>query len=170
MVSLKSGWSLWSDTFGPIREGIEQEMPFSDLHVQDLLPHRHPFLFVDNIVSLEPAHRVEGTFLVKDDHPFINRTGAVPVFPASLVVEALGQIAAICIRYPQGETSTQVRPRGFLARIDQCSFEHPVHVGKALLLTANLVKHFATLYKFEAAGFVDDKIVVKAALTLFLEF
>ena len=145
-------------------------MPFSNLHVQDLLPHRHPFLFVDKVVSLQPDHRVEGTFLVKDDHPFINRTGDVPVFPASLVVEALGQIAAICIRYPQGETSPQLRPRGFLARIDQCSFEHPVHVGKALLLTASLVKHFATLYKFEATGFVDDKMVVKAALTLFLEF
>ncbi|MBW2722678.1 MAG: 3-hydroxyacyl-[acyl-carrier-protein] dehydratase FabZ, partial [Deltaproteobacteria bacterium] len=70
-------------------------MPFSDLHVQDLLPHRHPFLFVDKVLSLQPDHRVEGTFRVKDDHPFINRTGAVPVFPASLVVEALGQIAAI---------------------------------------------------------------------------
>jgi 3-hydroxyacyl-[acyl-carrier-protein] dehydratase len=145
-------------------------MPFSSLHVQDLLPHRHPFLFVDKVLSLQPDHRVEGTFRVKDDHPFINRTGAVQVFPASLVVEALGQIAAICIRYPQGKTATPVRPRGFLARIDQCSFEHPVHVGKTLLLTASLVKHFATLYKFEAKGFVDDKIAVKAALTLFLEF
>jgi 3-hydroxyacyl-[acyl-carrier-protein] dehydratase len=145
-------------------------MPFSDLQVQDLLPHRHPFLFVDKILSLQPDHRVEGTFRVQDDHPFVNRTGAVPVFPASLVVEALGQIAAICIRYPQGETSPQLRPRGFLARIDQCSFEHPVHVGEALLLTASLVKHFATLYKFEAMGSVDDKIVVKAALTLYLEF
>jgi 3-hydroxyacyl-[acyl-carrier-protein] dehydratase len=145
-------------------------MPFSDLQVQDLLPHRHPFLFVDKVLSLQPDHRVEGTFRVQDDHPFVNRTGAVPVFPASLVVEALGQIAAICIRYPQGETSPQLRPRGFLARIDQCSFEHPVHVGEALLLTASLVKHFATLYKFEAMGSVDDKIVVKAALTLYLEF
>ena len=145
-------------------------MPFSDLQVQDLLPHRHPFLFVDKVLSLQPDHRVEGTFRVQDDHPFVNRTGAVPVFPASLVVEALGQIAAICIRYPQGETSPQLRPRGFLARIDQCSFEHPVHVGEALLLTASLVKHFATLYKFEAMGSVDDKIAVKAALTLYLEF
>ena len=145
-------------------------MPFSDLQVQDLLPHRHPFLFVDKVLSLQPDHRVECTFRVKDDHPFINRTGAVPVFPASLVVEALGQIAAICIRYPQGETLPQLRPRGFLARIDQCSFEHPVHVGEDLLLTASLVRHFATLYKFEAMGSVDDKIVVKAVLTLYLEF
>jgi 3-hydroxyacyl-[acyl-carrier-protein] dehydratase len=145
-------------------------MPFPDLHVQDLLPHRHPFLFVDKVLLLQPDHRVEGTFGVKDDHPFINRTGEVPVFPASLVVEALGQIAAICTRYPQGETSPQVRPRGFLARIDECSLEHPIYVGESLLLTANLVRHFATLYKFEATAFVDDKIAVKAVLTLYLEF
>jgi 3-hydroxyacyl-[acyl-carrier-protein] dehydratase len=145
-------------------------MPFPDLHVQDLLPHRHPFLFVDKVLLLQPDHRVEGTFGVKDDHPFINRTGEVPVFPASLVVEALGQIAAICTRYPQGETSPQVRPRGFLARIDECSLEHPIYVGESLLLTANLVRHFAALYKFEATAFVDDKIAVKAVLTLYLEF
>ncbi|MEJ2235261.1 MAG: hypothetical protein P8X67_15175 [Syntrophobacterales bacterium] len=145
-------------------------MPFPDLQVQDLLPHRHPFLFVDKVLLLQPDHRVEGTFRVKDDHPFINRTGEVPVFPASLVVEALGQIAAICIRYPQGETSPQVRPRGFLARIDECSLEQPIRVGESLLLTANLVKHFATLHKFEATAFVDDKIAVKAVLTLYLEF
>jgi 3-hydroxyacyl-[acyl-carrier-protein] dehydratase len=142
----------------------------SHVNVQDLLPHRHPFLFVDKVVSLQPGHRVEGTFRVKDDHPFINRAAEVPVFPASLVVEALGQIAAICIRYPQEKTSPQLRPRGFLARIDQCSFKHPVPVGENLLLTASLVKRFATLHKFEATGFVDDKIVVKAVLTLYLEF
>lgn len=138
--------------------------------VQDLLPHRHPFLFVNKITSLEPGHRVEGIFRVETDHPFINHFGKDPVFPASLVVEALGQVAALCIRYPQKESSPQLRPQGFLVRIDECSFLQPVQVEKDLLLTANLVKQFSTLYKFQAKGFINEKMVVKASLTLFLEF
>jgi hypothetical protein len=49
-------------------------------------------------------------------------------------------------------------------------FAHPVHAEEELLLTASLVKQFSTLYKFDARGFVDDRAVVKASLTLYLEF
>ena len=64
-------------------------MSLSHEQVQDLLPHRYPFLFVDKVTELESGHRVEGTFRIKTDHPFVNRVGVVSVFPATLVVEAL---------------------------------------------------------------------------------
>lgn len=145
-------------------------MPFSNTQVEDLLPHRQPFLFVDQVISLQPGHRVEGSFHIRHDHPFISRSGEALVFPANLVVEALGQVAAICIRYPDMERPPQKRTQGFLVRIDNCSFEHPVHAGEDLLLTASLVKHFGALYKFDAEGLVGGEIVVKASLTLYLEF
>lgn len=145
-------------------------MSLSHEQVQDLLPHRYPFLFIDKVISLQPGHRVEGTFRVKDDHPFINRVGEVAVLPACLIVEALGQVAGLCIRYPQREALSQPRAQGFLVRIDECSFENPVKVEEELLLTASLVRQFSTLYKFDAKGFADGKIVVKASLTLYLEF
>ncbi len=145
-------------------------MSLSHEQVQNLLPHRYPFLFVDKVTSLEPGHRVEGTFQVKGDHPFINKVGEIPVFPAFLVVEALGQVAALCIRYPQQKSSPVPGGQGFLVRIDQCSLEKPARPEDELLLTANLVRGFTTLYKFEAKGFVDGQVVVKASLTLYLEF
>ena len=145
-------------------------MSLSHEQVQDLLPHRYPFLFVDKVTKLKSGHSVEGTFRIETDHPFINRVGGVSVFPATLVVEALGQLAALCIRYPQGAPEPQQRAQGFLVRIDDCSFSHQVRVEEELLLTASLVKQFSTLYKFDAKGFVDQRMVVKASLTLFLEF
>jgi 3-hydroxyacyl-[acyl-carrier-protein] dehydratase len=145
-------------------------MSLSHEQVQDLLPHRYPFLFVDRVTKLKSGHSVEGTFRIKTDHPFISRVGGVSVFPATLVVEALGQLAALCVRYPQGGPEPQQRALGFLVRIDECLFAHPVHAEEELLLTASLVKQFSTLYKFDARGFVDDRAVVKASLTLYLEF
>ena len=145
-------------------------MSLSHEQVQDLLPHRYPFLFVDKVTELESGHRVEGTFRIKTDHPFVNRVGVVSVFPATLVVEALGQLAALCIRYDQGNPQSRQRAQGFLVRIDECSFAHPVHEEEELLLTASLVKQYSTLYKFDARGFADQKMVVQASLTLYLEF
>ena len=135
-----------------------------------MLPHRYPFLFVDKVTKLKSGHSVEGTFRIKTDHPFINRVGGVSVFPATLVVEALGQRAAICIRYDQGKPQPRQGAQGFLVRIDECSFAHPVHEEEELLLTASLVKQFSNLYKFDARGFADQRMVVQASLTLYLEF
>lgn len=145
-------------------------MSLSHEQVQDLLPHRYPFLFVDRVTTLKPGHSAEGIFRIKGDHPFINRVGGVSVFPATLVVEALGQLAALCIRYARGDQQPRQRAQGFLVRIDECLFSHPVHAEEALLLTASLVKQFSTLYKFDAKGLVDHAVVVKASLTLYLEF
>ena len=145
-------------------------MSLTHEQVQDLLPHRYPFLFVDKVTHLKSGHSVEGTFRIKSDHPFVNRVGTISVFPAILVVEALGQLAALCIRYSQRDPQPRQRPQGFLVRIDQCSFAHPVQEKEELLLTANLVKHYSTLYKFDTRGFVDHVMVVEASLTLYLEF
>ena len=145
-------------------------MSLSHDEIQDLLPHRYPFLFVDKITKLKSGHSGEGTFRIKTDHPFINRVGGVAVFPATLVVEALGQLAALCIRYPRRDLQPHERAQGFLVRIDECSFAHPVPAEEELLLTASLVKQFSTLYKFEARGFVGHRMVVQASLTLYLEF
>ena len=145
-------------------------MSLTHEQVQDLLPHRYPFLFVDEVTQLKSGRSVEGTFRIKSDHPFVNRVGRVSVFPTILVVEALGQLAALCIRYAQENPQPRQRPQGFLVRIDQCSFAHPVQEKEELLLTANLVKQYSTLYKFDARGFVDHMMVVEASLTLYLEF
>jgi 3-hydroxyacyl-[acyl-carrier-protein] dehydratase len=147
-----------------------KNMSLSHEQVQDLLPHRYPFLFVDKVTKLKSGYSVEGTFRIKTDHPYINRVGGVSVFPATLVVEALGQLAALCIRYDQGKPQPRQGAQGFLVRIDECSFAHPVHEEEELLLTASLVKQYSTLYKFDARGFVDHRIVVQASLTLYLEF
>ena len=142
-------------------------MPSSDLNIQGLLPHRHPFLFVDQIITLQPGHNVKGVFRVPDDHPYVRHTSNARVFPPILIVEALGQVAGICIDHEPPEASTRSRPLGYLARIDQCTFESPVRAEEDLLLTASLNAHFGPLYKFDAKAKVGDRTVVQAALTLY---
>ncbi len=140
-----------------------------DLQIEELLPHRHPFLFVDRITTQENGRSVQAEFRVPQDHPFINHLGERPAFPTFLLVEALGQVAALCNLSPPARSSTQLRSRGYLVRVDQCRFGREVFAGDCVSLHARLLASFGTLYKFEASGEVAGNPVVHAQITLYRE-
>ncbi len=140
----------------------------ADLQVEDLLPHRHPFLFVDRIVSLEGGQSAQGLFEVTDAHPFINHNGERPVFPSLLLVEALGQVAALAIRTQPAIPSGERRPQGYLVRVDHCRFDCALYAGETLMLSARLLASYGPLHKFDAYGEVAGEPVVQASITLYL--
>jgi 3-hydroxyacyl-[acyl-carrier-protein] dehydratase len=144
-------------------------MVSSTWEIQALLPHRYPFLFVDRILSLRHGQNIQGIYHIPHDHPFINRAGHIPMFPSFLMVEALAQIAAVAIRTEQPVASTDSRSRGYLVRIDQCSFDRPAHAGESLLLAAHLIANYETLFKFDAVCEISGKTAARAALTLHLD-
>jgi 3-hydroxyacyl-[acyl-carrier-protein] dehydratase len=144
-------------------------MSMPDPHIEELLPHRHPFLFVDRITAVESGRSVQGHFLVPRDHPYINRMGEQSVFPAFLLVEALGQVAALSMHPRPASSSMVSRPRGYLVRVDHCRFDREVYAGDCVSLSARWLASFATLHKFEAHGEVAGNPVVSAHITLFLE-
>jgi 3-hydroxyacyl-[acyl-carrier-protein] dehydratase len=140
----------------------------SDLRVEDFLPHRHPFLFVDRIESLDGGQSAQGLFAVTDVHPFINHSGKRPVFPSLLLVEALGQVAALSIRPHPLIASGERSPQGFLVRVDHCRFDRAVYAGETLSLSARLLASYGPLHKFDAHGEVAGEPVVQASITLHL--
>jgi 3-hydroxyacyl-[acyl-carrier-protein] dehydratase len=63
-----------------------------------LLPHRAPFLFVDDVDACEPAVSVRAHYRVKGDEPFLaGHFPGNPIFPGVLQLEALAQAGAIAV-------------------------------------------------------------------------
>ncbi|HAA03124.1 MAG TPA: hypothetical protein DCE18_07110 [Syntrophobacteraceae bacterium] len=143
-------------------------MMVSAPQVEALLPHRHPFLFVDRIVSLVAGQSAQGLFVINDAHPFINRNGDRPVFPSFLLVEALGQMAALAVRPEMGVASSEPRRQGYLVRVDACRFDRAVYVGDTVMLSARRLAGYGPLHKFDAHGEVAGEPVVQASVTLYL--
>ncbi len=64
--------------------------------IQEILPHRYPFLFVDKIIELVPRERIVGVKQVTmNEHFFVGHFPEAPVMPGVLQIEALAQVGAI---------------------------------------------------------------------------
>ena len=64
--------------------------------IQEILPHRYPFLLVDKIIELEPRVRIVGIKQVTiNEHFFAGHFPEAAVMPGVLQIEALAQVGAI---------------------------------------------------------------------------
>ncbi len=64
--------------------------------IEQILPHRFPFLLVDRIVSLEAGRRIVGVKRISHGEPYL-APGRPPVMPATMIVEAVTQVGAVLV-------------------------------------------------------------------------
>jgi 3-hydroxyacyl-[acyl-carrier-protein] dehydratase len=63
-----------------------------------LLPHREPFLLVDEITSITPGEGATGTWTLTEDMPFFaGHFPGRPTLPGVLMVESLAQVGACAV-------------------------------------------------------------------------
>jgi len=122
-----------------------------------LLPHRDPFLMVDEVVWLEPAQRGVGVKHVRADEDWARgHFPGNPILPGVLVTEALAQLAAIVFlaAHPDRVGSVQV----YLVGIDKMRFRRPIRPGDDLRLSVELTGHKRNLWTFDGEATVGDEV------------
>ncbi len=128
--------------------------------IQELLPHRYPFLLVDRIIELVPRERVVGIKQVSINEPFFQ--GHFPgaaVMPGVLVVEALAQVGAVlALREIEDRESKLVLFTG----IREARFRRPVVPGDTLRLEVTALRIGSRVQRMRGEAKVEGQLVADA--------
>ena len=138
-------------------------MPVDVTRIQELLPHRYPFLLVDRVLELEPNQRILAVKNVSINEPFFQgHFPGHPVMPGVLVLEALAQAGGLLTQLSASGAGADDEKLFYLVKIDNARFSRMVVPGDRLMLEVRLKRMIRNMAMYECAASVDGKQVASA--------
>ena len=129
--------------------------------IQNIIPHRPPFLLVDRILELEPGKRGVGLKNVTVNEPFFQgHFPGYPVMPGVLVLEALAQVGAAVILSME-ENRGKI---GLFAGVDEFRWREQVKPGDTLTLEVEILRVRGPVGKGRATARVGERVAAEGAL------
>jgi len=141
-------------------------VPFGQDVIETILPHRAPFLLIDEVTELEPGRRVAARREVRADDWWV--PGHFPeraVMPGVLIVEAMAQTGAVAVLVEE-ENRGRI---AFFAGIDDCRFKRVVEPGDTLSLVCELDAVRGPIGRGRATAHVGDELAARGTLTFAVE-
>jgi 3-hydroxyacyl-[acyl-carrier-protein] dehydratase len=129
---------------------------------KDLLPHREPFLFVDEILELVPGVRVRARWTLRPEMPFYaGHFPGNPLTPGVLIVESLAQTAGlVAMSLPENAGRLAL-----FAGIEKVRFRRPVRPGDTLELDMRMTRQRGPIGWAEGEARVGDAVACAASLS-----
>jgi len=129
--------------------------------IQNIIPHRPPFLLVDRILELEPGKRGVGLKNVTVNEPFFQgHFPGYPVMPGVLVLEALAQVGAAVILSME-ENRGKI---GLFAGVDEFRWREQVKPGDTLTLEVEILRVRGPVGKGRATARVGERVAAEGTL------
>ena len=129
--------------------------------IQEIIPHRHPFLLIDRILEVEVGKRAVGMKNVTMNEPFFaGHFPGFPVMPGVLIVEALAQVGAVAILMAEEHRGKIA----MFAGIDEFRFRGQVVPGDTLRLEVEITRLKGIVGKGQARAYVNDKVVAEGGI------
>jgi 3-hydroxyacyl-[acyl-carrier-protein] dehydratase len=135
-------------------------VPMGRAEIEDIIPHRPPFLLIDEVVELEPGARVVATRTVTEEDCAGHFPGN-PIMPGVKMVEALAQAGAVAV-LSQDENRGKL---ALFAGIDAVRFKRVVRPGELLRLECDLETVRGPIGRGKARGSVDGELALRGTLT-----
>jgi len=123
------------------------------------LPHRPPFVFIDDILEIDPGQSARGEKSFHPDDPlFGGHFPGNPLVPGVLLTEALAQVAGIA--------AGQEGRRFLLSAIRAMKFPSAARPGERVELRATKTGAMGGLWMFDTRATVGNQVVAEGAIVL----
>jgi len=152
-----------------IREFLQKGFPvlYNVVDIQNILPHRYPFLLVDRITELRAGEYVEGLKNISISEPvFQGHFPDHPIYPGVMIIEGMAQAGGV-LAFKSMDNASQEEIQNkvvYFMSIDKAKFRAPVTPGDQLIYKINVIKNKGPVWQLDAKAYVDDKVVAQAEL------
>ena len=130
--------------------------------IQEVLPQKYPFLFIDNVLEIDKKQ--EKVICLKNvtvnDYFFKGHFPGNPILPGAIIIEAMSQASIILFSVFKPEVAKK-KPDYYLAKVES-RFLKPVRPGDQLILEAKKEKMLQNAGIVKATAKVNDEVVAEA--------
>ncbi len=133
--------------------------------IQQILPHRYPFLLIDRVVEIERKHRIVAIKNVTVNESFFQgHFPGHPIMPGVLIIEAMAQAGATLMLL---EMSTEERNSSLavFSGIEKAKFRRPVTPGDQLRIKVDVIAWRHGAGRMQGKAYIGDKVATEAVLT-----
>ena len=132
--------------------------------IKKYLPHREPFLFIDEVIEIKENKEIHATKFISEDEYFLKgHFPNNPIFPGVIIIEALGQASGIL-----GFVSMNKTPEEgsiyVLAGVDKVRFRKRVRPGDNIDLICQVVSEKRGIWKFDCRAELNNKLICTATI------
>lgn len=133
--------------------------------IQEILPHRYPFLLVDRVLEMEEGKRIVASKAVTmNEYFFQGHFPQEPVMPGVLIIEALAQTGAIAVLSME-ENKGKI---AYFGGMNKVKFRNKVVPGDVLTLEMEIIKLKSRAGVGKGTAYVDGKKVAEGELTFMI--
>lgn len=128
---------------------------------EDLIPHRAPFLFVDEVTELVPGQRASGLWHLRGDEPFFaGHFPTRPTVPGVLMCEAVAQLGAVALLSDERYAGRLPLFGG----LDKARFRRQAGPGDTLELEVEMTRLSARAGKGAGRASIEGRLAVECEL------
>ncbi len=136
------------------------------IEIQEIIPHRFPFLLVDRVTQVNNGKDLIGyKNITINEHVFQGHFPGHPIYPGVMILEGLAQAGGILAFKSMDMTKEEAAEKVvYFMSIDNAKFRAPVRPGDRLEYRVSVLKNKGTIWILDGKAYVDDKIVAQAEL------
>jgi 3-hydroxyacyl-[acyl-carrier-protein] dehydratase len=136
--------------------------------IKTVLPHREPFLFIEEIIEIDGTRKIVASKRIKENEDFFRgHFPGNPIMPGVLIIEAMAQASVILFTLDRPQIA-ETQPDYYLGKV-KAELLAPVYPGDHLILESNKVKCLDFALITDNMAKVKDKVVAKANLVFSIQ-